>query len=783
MRGKTMEHAQKRKINFKGILTSSRTKRVALYALYFLAGLLGSRGMVFVRYAPFGAAAVAAVPIRSMWAVIAGSLVGYIWPSNAMHPIRYIAAIIAIAIIRCILNELVKIRSHPLFAPVVCFVPMLVTGIAMAFINGVTVNSITMYSAEAMLSAAGAYFFQRTSSLITSIRGVGTLNTGELACVVLSLGVAILALDNIAIYDISLGSIAAVILILFAAQYGGVAGGAIAGTATGVMLGLTTSGLSYISGAYAFAGLMAGLFAPLGKVALILVFILANAIGSLQIGNQMYMINGLYEVLAATLIYIIWPTKIGGKFIALFRQPVDLLHTDGLRRAVTMRLGFAAKALDDVTQSVDEVSKRLAVVNAQDSDQVYTNAVEECCENCGLRMYCWEKNQPETVQALQSAASKLGEKSSIGIEDFPGFFVSRCGRVNELAQNINHKYKEMQIRESAEKRVSQIRAMVMNQFETTSEMMRDFAQELELYERFDYDATQRINQVLHESAIIPIDVSCRIDRYNRMSVEIETPTLDQKKIGRTKLAKEISKVCGRRFEPPMISIIKDRCRIQMSEKPVYRIQFGVAQHACDNAQLCGDSYDCFTDGKGRFVAIISDGMGTGGRAAVDGAMASNIMGNLVKAGLGFECALKIVNSAMQVKSGEESLATLDVAVLDLFNGSLSVMKAGAPMSFIKKGRNVERLDAVSVPIGILDEAKFAYAKSTLEENNWLVMVSDGVLAAGDAWIMECIEGWNENSPQTLAETIVEKAQVHRTDGHDDDITVVAIQLRLPSIDL
>ena len=144
MRGKTMEHAQKRKINFKGILTSSRTKRIALYALYFLAGLLGSRGMVFVRYAPFGAAAVAAVPIRSMWAVIAGSLVGYIWPSNAMHPIRYIAAIIAIAIIRCILNELVKIRSHPLFALVAYFFPMLVTGLAMAFINGVTVNSIPM---------------------------------------------------------------------------------------------------------------------------------------------------------------------------------------------------------------------------------------------------------------------------------------------------------------------------------------------------------------------------------------------------------------------------------------------------------------------------------------------------------------------------------------------------------------------------------------------------------------------------------------------------------------
>ena len=47
--------------------------------------------------------------------------------------------------------------------------------------------------------------------------------------------------------------------------------------------------------------------------------------------------------------------------------------------------------------------------------------------------------------------------------------------------------------ENRQRNVSQIRAMVMNQFETTSEMMRDFAQELELYERFDYDATQSVS--------------------------------------------------------------------------------------------------------------------------------------------------------------------------------------------------------------------------------------------------------------------------------------------------
>lgn len=782
MKGKTMEQTHKKRSIIQRLLTSSKTKRIALHVVYFLAGLLGARGMVFVRYAPFGAAAVAAAPLRSMWSVIAGSLIGYIWPSNIMHPIRYIAAVVAITLIRCILNDLVRLRSHPLFAPVVCFVPMLVTGIAMACINGVTVNSVTMYTAEAMLSAGGAYFFQRTAALVTGKRGIGTLSTGELAGAVLSLGVAVLALDQIAIYEISLGSIAAVIIILFAAQHGGVAGGAIAGTATGVMLGLATSGLSYISGAYAFAGLMAGLFAPLGRVVLILAFILANAVGSLQIGNQAYVISGLYEVLAATLIYVIWPARVGSRLAAVFRRPVDLLHTDGLRRTVAMRLHFAANALWDVNRSVAQVAKRLAAVSAQEERDLCADTAQHCCESCGLRLYCWEQHQGETLHAFVAAADKLAHKTSIGIEDFPGKFVRRCGRVQDLAAYMNERHGEMQRRKDAERRVAQVRTMIMNQFDTTGQMLQDLAQELELYERFDYDTAQRVGQVLHQAAILPVDVSCRLDRYDRMFIEVETPLADRKKISRMKLAREISKVCGRSFEPPLLSILPDCCRMQMSQRPVYRVQFGIAQHACCNAKLCGDSYSCFTDGKGRFIAMISDGMGTGGRAAVDGAMTAHMMANLLKAGLGFDCALKIVNAAMQVKSGEESLATLDIAVLDLFDGALGIYKAGAPISFLKQGRNVRRLDAVSVPIGILDGAQFARKCERLKENEWIVLVSDGVVAAGQAWLMECIEGWNDNSPQNLAETIVEKAQKHRTDGHDDDMTVIAVQLRLPDLE-
>ena len=63
---------------------------------------------------------------------------------------------------------------------------------------------------------------------------------------------------------------------------------------------------------------------------------------------------------------------------------------------------------------------------------------------------------------------------------------------------------------------------------------------------------------------------------------------------------------------------------------------------------------------GRTISVISDGMGTGGRAAVDGNMAVGILTKLVKAGLSLDCSLNIVNSALIIKSDEESLLWMSV---------------------------------------------------------------------------------------------------------------------------
>ena len=87
-------------------------------------------------------------------------------------------------------------------------------------------------------------------------------------------------------------------------------------------------------------------------------------------------------------------------------------------------------------------------------------------------------------------------------------------------------------------------------------------------------------------------------------------------INKGQLTREISGACGRTFTQPSVTAAGDTLKLQMCQKPVYAVQRGFAQHAANGASLCGDCAEAFTDGSGRYISVLSDGMGTGGRAAV-----------------------------------------------------------------------------------------------------------------------------------------------------------------------
>ena len=756
------------------LLDQPTLQRAVLLMAQFAAGFLASRGIVFGQYAPFAVAAAAAVPAKGMWAVVLGGALGYLFPSPVEIPARYIAALLAAGAIRWSLSELKAVRDHVLFAPMAAFLPLLATGVTMVLLNGSLSNVAALYVAESFLAAGSAYFLRRTSRLIETRRETAVFDSGDVAAVTVTVGILLLSVEGVSVYGISLGRILLVFCVLSVARLGGISGGAVAGVAAGTVQGLATAGLSYLSGAYGLGGLMAGVFAPFGKIAVAVAFVIANGIASLQVNGSAQVIRGAVEVAIASTLYMALPRS--RRLADLFAVRRDALPGESLRQNVILRLRYAAQAMQGASDAVDLISKKLADGAANDLADVYGRAAERVCVGCSQSAICWKRNRDATQKTFSRLSYPLRERGKINRADFDGVFLSRCGRCAEIRDAVNAEYRELVARESAKMRAEQVRAVVEEHFRSTSGMLTDMADEFEQYEKFDEECADLVREVLRQHALTPAEVCCRVDREGRMTVEMSARCGRDVNIHKAQLTREISSACGRTFAQPSISVAGGVMKIQMSQRPVYSVTRGFAQHAANGAALCGDCSESFIDGSGRYFAVLSDGMGTGGRAAVDGTMTANMAQSLLKAGIGFDSTLRMINSAMLAKGGEESLATLDIACIDLFTGKTRLRKAGAAGSVLRKRRRAEYLEAKSVPVGILPEIRFAQSEKQMDSGDILVLVSDGVTAAGTEWLCDLIENFGSDDVQALAEQIVDRAVRDRTDGREDDVSAVVLRV-------
>lgn len=750
-------------------------RKTALVLLCGIAGLLSSRGLVFGKYAPFAAASAAALPFSGMWAAILAGSIGYLFPSPIDVPARYIASLLAVGAIRWSLSELKAVRDHPVFAPIVAFLPLIMTGAVLVFINGSLSSTAAMYVAESFLSGGTAYFIRRTVRIFQTRRESAVLDSGDIAALTVTFGVLLLSFSSITISGVSVGRICIVLTVMVCARSGGLSGGAVAGIAAGAVQGLSTAGLSYLSGAYGLGGLMGGVFSPLGKVAVAAAFVISNGIASLQVNGTQQVLYGAIEVACASVIYMLLPQSRRLTNLLTVRQ--DMLPGESLRKNVIMRLRYASDAMLGAFDSVDRISKALQENAADDLPGVYGRAVEKVCVNCSQSAVCWRKNRDETQESFSNLTYALREHGRIDRSDFDVPFLTRCGRIGEIRDAVNSEYKELLAKESAQMRAEQVRTVVEENFRSTSQMLSDIAEEFEQYRQYDEVCAEQVREILRKHELTPVEVCCRIDKFGRMAVEAHVIFSRHIHVNKGQLTREIGSACGRTFAQPSVSSAEDRMRIQWSQKPVYSVQRGIAQHAAGGAALCGDCTVAFTDGSGRYFSVLSDGMGCGGRAAVDGTMTVSIARSMLKAGIGFDSTLRMINSAMLAKGGEESLATLDIVSVDLFTGELQLRKAGAAGTVLRRKHHAEYLEAKSAPVGILPDINFARSEKTIGAGDIIVMVSDGVTAVGTEWLTDLVGNFMEDEPQQLAEQIVERAVKMRTDGHEDDVSAVVLMVQ------
>lgn len=751
------------------------TREVVVHIAYFVSGVLVSKGAVLGDLSPFGASFAAAVPFSYMPSGLMGAILGYLIRSP-IDSFRYIAVAISIGALRWVLNEFKKVSRSRFFPCVVAFIPVFVTSLALTFSSSSELSQVSMCLMEATLSAAGAYFMSRTAVLCDSGKSLHMLSSQELACIAMSGCILLLSFGSLSIGQVSLGRMLAVAVVLVFAQYGGIQGGAIAGVATGVVFSLSSNEMIFLCASYAFGGLMGGLFASVNKFAVAASMIVCSLTMAFSSNDSELIFAIFVESVVAGTVFMLLPKSLGNYVRNIFYDKGEPMDNEAVRRAVTMRLDFAAKALSNVSSCVNSVSDKLGRLYTPNAQWIYDNAAEHICNRCGMRYYCYEKCKQQTNEDFHRLTETLKQNGFVKEKDIEDNFVKKCCRVNELVGGINQSYKEYLSCEAARRRITQIRSVVAGQFAGLSDILQDLSEEFEDYEKYDVECSDRVIDALSSLSLAVVDCSCRISHNKGMVVDVELIINQKMNISKSQVTYEISRACGRNFEPPTISYELDRVRLTLCERPNFDVEIGSAQHIYNRGELCGDCLNYFSNGMGSMVLMLSDGMGTGGRAAVDSNMAVSIMSKLCRAGLSYDCSLQVVNSSLMIKSEDESLATLDVMDFNLFSGKAELLKAGACATYIKKNSKLLRKDMSSLPLGILNEVRFAKEAVTLSDADIILMVSDGALSGDDKYIEKLVMNWGDKSMEELAFAVVEEAKKHRNDGHDDDITALAIRV-------
>lgn len=746
-----------------------------LHLSYAILGFLFARTSVFGSLMPFGAAAVAAAPEAYLLSTLFGSAMGYaLPPADGTGGLRYIAAVLMTVMLRRLFPRGLKIKGCTLsmvFALGTC----LATSITVIFLGSASFMDGAMLLAEAMLAGGTAYFLERFLRIVGTKNSLRDLSQYELTSLAITLAVVLMSLTQFQIAGISPARIAAAVLVLIAARYGRQSAGAVTGVVTGFAMSLTQDGLYHLMGSFGVGGLLAGAFAPVGTLPSCAAFLIMNAIVSIGSGMTMTVMITIYEIVIATALFLAMPKAWGQKLAGFFAPKSAPVKVDGFKKSVLMRMDFAAHALRYVSESVEAVAYKLHRMTEPAIDEVYAASRDKLCRSCANYESCWKQEEKERAADFRKMGQTLRSFGRMEAALLPEGLAKSCVQRVALCKIISDEYTDYVQRESGSRRIDEVRSVIVEQFVSMSDIIEELSHGIDGSDRVDEGAEERVGALLRDIGIETENICCGIDNNGHMLIEIRTKA-PAKRFSRKYMTEEISRACGRTMGAMNITEAGGEVLINLSEKAPLRAQFGAAQHVCNNAEYCGDSFEYFQDGRGHAMMIISDGMGSGGRAAVDGAMGAGLLSRLLKAGFGYDSSLKIVNSAMIFKSSDESLTTIDLVSLDLYSGRTEFLKAGAPVTFIRRGKRVDRLSCESLPVGILKETTFERKSVSLGAGDVVVMVSDGAVEEGEDWLVRRLENWDGDNAQELAELLGSEAKLQRIDRHDDDITVVAMRV-------
>ncbi|MDR1774060.1 MAG: stage II sporulation protein E [Clostridioides sp.] len=664
-------------------------------------------------------------------------------------------------------------------------VVFLVAGVQLIILKG-SLLDVMLATLESVIFIISVNIFYYGADFLANIKNRISVRAEETISMSIIFIFALMGIGNATLFGISIRTVIVTSVLLLTSTIGGSSIGAGCGVIVGLVYFLNDLTTAFYMGIYAFSGMITGVFSKVNKYLSMFVFIVSwfcvyNFTTGLNINATQ-----IRDMLIGCILVILIPKKILTKISRLIKSTVDSdeIVTDYIirsRKLITNRLNSIYKTYENLAGTFEKIREKERVLDNMDIASLVQMVHDEECYNCSMYRMCWNRKANYTYKLMCNLLDSIEESGEMFYRSIPEEFSKECLKPEQVAKMASYYYRLFSLDYNWSRKFVESRKVISNQIINLSKSIEDISKDIEKNLLLDLEKEKELYDSLQREGIEVDKVNYLMQANGEFEIEIEQSSCIDRHLCDKKIAKILSEVLGECLSVKKYSCngINEKCRSIFVKTNKFSVVTEVAQMSRNGDLLCGDNYTFMEVNDGKYMMAISDGMGKDKKASEESSATIDILEKMIDSKINNEIIVDTINNLLMLKSTEEMFSTLDFGMVDLRKGYLDTIKMGACSSYIKRKNNeIDLISSSSLPVGILSDIHLDRKTVKLNDGDFVIMVSDGIIDAGrnknlgDNWLIYFLETLDFTNPRIISDKILNRAFELQPDGIEDDMTVL-----------